>query len=95
MIYLDELLFIGANEDLARAGGYYHEVGKVIGKNYIEEGLKLADDYSFPEELKLILKQHSIKHDKPTSIESAIVMISDNVHLPSEYIMKSGQEIYC
>ncbi len=85
---------IGANEDLARAGGYYHEVGKVIGKNYIEEGLKLADDYSFPEELKLILKQHSIKHDKPTSIESAIVMISDNVASTIEYIMKSGQGKY-
>lgn len=81
---------IGADEALARAGGYYHEVGKIVGKNYIEEGLILAEEYSFPEELKLILRQHSIKHDKPTSIESAIVMISDNVASTIEYIEKTG-----
>lgn len=81
---------IGADEALARAGGYYHEVGKIVGKNYIEESLILAEEYSFPEELKLILRQHSIKHDKPTSIESAIVMISDNVASTIEYIEKTG-----
>ena len=36
-------------------GGYYHEVGKIIGKNYIEEGLKIADEYNFPEKLKEII----------------------------------------
>ncbi|TAH72854.1 MAG: HDIG domain-containing protein [Anaerolineaceae bacterium] len=82
---------IGANEALARAGGYYHEAGKINGKNYIEAGLKLADDYYFPEDLKSILRQHNIKHDKPTSIESAIVMISDNVASTIEYIEKSGE----
>lgn len=82
---------IGANEDLARAGGYYHEVGKVISKNYIIEGLKLADEYAFPEELKSILRQHSIKHDKPTFVEAAIVMMSDNVASTIEYIEKTGE----
>lgn len=85
---------IGANEALARAGGYYHELGKIISKNYIDEGLKLADDYGFPEELKLILKQHSIRHDKPTSIESSIVMLSDNVASTIEYIVKSEKGKY-
>lgn len=82
---------IGADEALARAGGYYHEVGKIYGKEYIEEGLKLADDYAFPEELKLILRQHNIKYDKPTFVESAIVMISDNVASTIEYIEKTGE----
>lgn len=83
---------IGANENLARAGGYYHEVGKLNGKNYIEEGLKLADKYGFPNELKKVLKQHNIKHDKPTFVESAIVMISDNLITTIEYIEKSGEQ---
>ncbi|MDD4112332.1 MAG: HDIG domain-containing protein [Herbinix sp.] len=81
---------IGANEELARAGGYYHEIGKINGKNYIEEGLKLAEEYAFPDELKAILRQHSIKHDKPNFVEAAIVMISDNVASTIEYIDKSG-----
>ena len=83
---------IDANEELARAGGYYHELGKIKGKNYIEEGLKLADEYAFPEELKSILRQHSIKHDKPTFVEAAIVMMSDNVASTIEYIKKTGDQ---
>ena len=83
---------IGANEDLAKAGGYYHEVGKISGKNYIDEGLKLADEYAFPDELRLILRQHNIKYDRPTSVESAIVMMSDNVASTIEYIEKSGDQ---
>lgn len=83
---------IGADEALARAGGYYHEIGKINGNNYIEEGLKLADEYSFPEKLKDILKQHNIKYDKPTFVESAIVMISDNVASTIDYIEKNGDQ---
>lgn len=83
---------IGADEDLARAGGYYHEVGKINGKNYIEEGLEIADQYNFPQKLKDILRQHNIKYDKPTFVESAIVMISDNVVSTIEYIEKSGDQ---
>ncbi|NLY48102.1 MAG: HDIG domain-containing protein [Clostridiales bacterium] len=82
--------FIGANEALAKAGGYYHEIGKIRGKNYIEEGLCIADEYAFPEELKLILKQHNIKYDKPTFIESAIVMLSDNIASTIDYLRKTG-----
>lgn len=82
---------IGADTELARAGGYYHEIGKIMGKNYIEEGLKIADEYAFPEDLKSILKQHSIKHDKPTFVEAAIVMLSDNVASTIEYIEKTGE----
>lgn len=81
---------IGANELLARAGGLYHEIGKLNGKNYIEEGLKLAEEYSFPKELAAILKEHNIKYEKPNSVEAAIVMLSDNVVSTIDYINKSG-----
>jgi putative nucleotidyltransferase with HDIG domain len=43
---------VGADEFLAKAGGLYHEIGKLRGKNYIEEGLAIAEEYSFPKELK-------------------------------------------
>ncbi len=80
---------IDADELLAMAGGFYHEVGKMNGKNYIEEGLKLAEVYSFPKELKAILKEHNIKYDKPSSVEAAIVMLADNVVSTIEYIDKT------
>ena len=81
---------VGADEQLAMAGGLYHEIGKINGKNYIEEGLLIAEAYAFPKELKAILKEHNIKYDKPGSIEAAIVMLSDNVVSTIEYIDKTG-----
>jgi putative nucleotidyltransferase with HDIG domain len=83
-------LEVGADEMLALAGGLYHEIGKISGKNYIEEGMILAEDYSFPRELKAILRQHNIKYDKPGSVEAAIVMLSDSVVSTIEYIEKNG-----
>jgi putative nucleotidyltransferase with HDIG domain len=85
---------VGANERLAMAGGYYHEVGKILGKNYIEEGLLLAEEYSFPNELKAILKEHNIKYEKPSSVEAAIVMLSDNVVSTIEYINRTDEHKY-
>lgn len=82
---------IGADELISRAGGLYHEIGKINGKNYIEEGLKLADEYAFPQELKAILKEHNIKYEKPNSVEAAIVMLSDNVVSTIEYLEKTGE----
>ena len=61
---------LGADELLAKAGGLYHEVGKINGKDYMEEGLKIASEYGFPKELKVVLRQHNIKYEKPTSIEA-------------------------
>ncbi len=82
---------IGVSEQLAMAGGLYHEIGKLNGKNYIEEGLIIAEDYAFPKELKAILREHNIKYDKPNSVEAAIVMLSDNVVSTIEYIEKSDE----
>jgi len=81
---------IGADENLARAGGLYHEIGKINGKNYIEEGIRIAEEYAFPKELTLILKQHNINYEKPTSVEATIVMLSDNVVSTIEYIDQTG-----
>ncbi|NLP35661.1 MAG: HDIG domain-containing protein [Clostridiales bacterium] len=85
---------IQADELLAKAGGLYHEIGKINKGNYIEQGLILAEQYGFPEQLKSILKQHNIKYEKPTSVEAAIVMLSDNVVSTIEYIEKTEDYKY-
>jgi putative nucleotidyltransferase with HDIG domain len=87
-------IVIGADEFLAKAGGLYHEIGKLGGKNYIEEGLAIAEEYSFPKELKAILKEHNIKYDKPSSVESVIVMLSDNIVSTIDYINKTEEHKY-
>jgi putative nucleotidyltransferase with HDIG domain len=86
---------IGADAKLALAGGLYHEIGKIKGgANYIDDGLTIADEYSFPKELKAIIREHNIKYGKPGSIEAAIVMLSDSVEATISYIVKSKGNKY-
>jgi hypothetical protein len=85
---------IGADVLLARAGGMYHEIGKINGNDYISEGQKIAEEYAFPRELKAILKQHNIKHEKPSSVEAAIVMMTDTVVSTIDYIRKTDDKKY-
>jgi len=81
---------IGADEYLAKAGGLYHEIGKIYGKNYIEEGLLIAEEYEFPQALKAVLREHNIKYDKPNSVEAAIVMLSDNLVSTIDYLAQTA-----
>lgn len=81
--------YVGANTLLAKAGGFYHEVGKISGQNYIEEGVKLAKEYQLPAEVQSIIRQHNIKYEKPTSTEAVIVMFADNILSSIEYISQS------
>lgn len=77
---------IGANYQLAYAGGLYHDLGKTIGNEYIKEGLKLADKFGLPKDVKTIMVEHSVKSRLPKSKEAAIVMLSDTVVSAIEYV---------
>ena len=56
---------MGGNVLLAQAGGLYHEIGRIMGvSNYIDAGVKLAEEYDFPKELTDIIRQHSMRHEK-------------------------------
>jgi hypothetical protein len=85
---------IGADGLLARAGGYYHEIGKLNGKDYIMEGLSIAEEHAFPYELISIIRQHNIKYEKPTSVEAAIVMLTDTLVSTIDYIRKTEDKKY-
>ncbi|NLZ83899.1 MAG: HDIG domain-containing protein [Clostridiales bacterium] len=85
---------ISADETLAYTGGLYHEIGKIRPGNYIDQGLLIADEYHFPEKLKTIVKQHNIKYDKPTSVEAAIVMLTDLALSTIDYIENHGNHDY-
>ena len=55
----------------------------------MEMNLKIAEEYSFPQELKDIINEHNIMHDKPRSVESAIVMLTDHLVSTLQYISKT------
>ena len=77
---------IGADYNLAYAGGLFHDLGKVSGSEYIKEGLKLAEKYGIPKDIRTIMVEHNVKSRVPKSKEAAIVMLSDTVVSTIEYV---------
>lgn len=77
---------INANYNLAYAGGLYHDFGKIAGNEYIKEGLKMADKYGLPKDVKTIMVEHNVKSRLPKSKEAAIVMLSDTAVSAIEYV---------
>ncbi len=80
------------NDVLARAGGMFHEAGKLIDeKNYVNAASLLAREYDFPKELSDIIRQRSTVYEKPKSMEAAIVMLSDCIVSTCEYLERTGK----
>jgi cyclic-di-AMP phosphodiesterase PgpH len=93
-LYISELCeraakAIGANELVAKAGGLYHEIGRISNKDYVEEGIKLAEEYHLPKVIMDIIRQHNIKYDRPKSPEAAVVMITISIIATKEYLEKA------
>lgn len=71
---------IGADDMLAAAGGIYHDIGKLIDNNeYIEHGVRLANEYEFDDRLINIIESHSLKNAMPKSKEAVIVYFADYI----------------
>lgn len=68
---------IGADEMLAKAGGYYHKIGKMRGNNNLKNALEIATEYHFPPQLVQLLKEYGGKNTVLRSKEAAIVILAD------------------
>ncbi len=84
---------IGVYEDLAFAGGLYHDVGKIAGANYVHEGIKLANKYKLPHQVKDIIIEHNVKNRLPKSKEAAIVMLADTAVSAVEYLRSNKKDV--
>ena len=68
---------IGADEMLAKAGGYYHKIGRMRGEGNLKNALAIAREYHFPPELVQLLKEYGGKNTSLVSREAAIVLLAD------------------
>jgi putative nucleotidyltransferase with HDIG domain len=84
---------LGVDPLLAKTGGYYHKIGKLEGKDYVNCGVEIAKSYSFPEEVIDIIKQHTGRHQCPQTIEAAVVMLSDTIISAFEYLDDKQNEL--
>ncbi len=79
----------GVEPALVKAGGYYHEIGRLLGKNTMGNTLRVAEKEGFPSKLCDVLREHSVNGDKPTTKEAALVLLTDNICSMCEYLKKN------
>ncbi len=79
---------LGADVSLARAGGFYYRIGRLEGEPYAKNGVRLAQENCFPSRLVRILEEYNGILSLPSSIESAIVSISDMIVTKLELLDK-------
>lgn len=77
---------IDADYELAYVGGLYHDIGKIVGQEYVKEGQKLADKYRLPQSVRNIMLEHNVKSRLPRTKEAAIVMLCDTAVSAVEYL---------
>lgn len=84
--------FAGYGKNLARAGGFYHEAGRIYGnEDYNEACSQIVKEFAFPIQLADIIKQHGEMPEKPASPEAAVVMLSDSIISTDEYFDRTGK----
>lgn len=76
----------GLNEPLAKAGGMYHEIGKMESGDYLQDGIRIATEHQLPKEVIEIIRTHNLKYSKPQSPEGAIVNLTISVLSAIEYL---------
>lgn len=87
-------LAAACDERLAYGGGMLHDIGKIRdNSDYVKAGLKLANEYGLPREVKSIIVEHNAKHRMPSSKEAAIVMLADSVISSIEYLKATDKEV--
>lgn len=77
---------IHADEVLAASSGFYYRLGILEGEPFIENGVRLAYQNSFPENVISILREYSGGGMLPSTKESAIVHMVDACLKKSEML---------
>lgn len=81
---------MGYNTLLAKAGGMYHEIGRIKKEeDYIEATNDIVYAYDFPKCLTELIMQNCDKNEKPESREAVIVMLSDSIVSMVEYFIRN------
>ncbi len=70
---------IQVNAKLAAVSGFYYRLGKFGGEPFIASGIRIAQDNCFPNEVITILSEFGGQEEPISSIESAIVHITDTL----------------
>lgn len=67
------------NTAVAKAGGYYHRIGKLTGENNWENVYKICSEYRFPPQAMEVLEEFISKSKKISKKETAVIFFAEAV----------------
>lgn len=70
---------VGADDKLCAAAGFYYRIGILEGASIVENGIRIAQNECFPEEIIRIISEYNGELELPSSTESAIVHMVDGL----------------
>ncbi len=82
-------LKIGADPGICEAAGLFYRIGRLEGKPYVRNGVALARKRGFPPEVIQILAEYNGEELLPSTLESALVHITDSVVAKFDILDKS------
>lgn len=82
-------ILVGADPNVAAAGGFYYRLGRMEGEPYVENGVALARSNHLPKEIVAILQEYNGEQKLPSTVESAIVHIVDSLVAKFEILDKT------
>jgi len=77
---------IGGNSELAEMAGFYYRLGTLQGEPVVDNSLKIAYDYCFPETVINILEEYDAINRIPQSKESAIIHMANQCLIKAEML---------
>jgi len=83
--------FLGIDVKLCMAGGFYYRVGVLSGEPIIENGVTMAEELCFPEELINIIAEYNGEEKAISSKESAIVHIINTLISRFEHLREETE----
>jgi putative nucleotidyltransferase with HDIG domain len=81
---------MNCNYELVNLSERFHEIGKLRGSNYVENGINILKENNFPKEVINIVREHNSKSNYPKTLESAIVMLSDSIETTLAKVMETN-----
>lgn len=70
---------LGMDDAAAKAGGYYHRIGLLRGKNGWENIEPICEEYKFPKKVQVILKEYTDNNSMILSKETVVLLFADTI----------------
>ncbi len=84
---------LSLDDAVAKAGGYYHKIGILLGESNWENAKTILEEYKYPETVHRILKEYLDKDEQLVKKETVVLLIADTVISSISYLFSKNPNV--